>query len=190
MEKDEIEQHKNISVIETQKQVFRSSYNRAVDTVMNAHLKGVHAPLVELGTVDKKYTTAMEVACGNKMTHIVVDNVEAATAAIELLLSYRAGRATFIPLNKIDMAPPCLNLPKENGVIDFAINLIDFDDKYTNAFYYALGETLVVENMECAKCLIGQYRMVTLRGELLEKSGSITGGLHIRIGLNFKQNKK
>ena len=37
------------------------------------------------------------------------------------------------------------------GVIDFAINLIDFDDKYLKAFFFALGETLVVENMQAAK---------------------------------------
>lgn len=152
-------------------------------------MQSVHAPLVELGTVDKKYTTAMEVACGNKMTHIVVDNEEAAAAAIELLLSSKAGRATFIPLNKIAKAPSNLNLPKDNRVIDFAINLVNFDNKYINAFYYAVGETIVVENMECTQKLIGKYRMVTLRGELFEKSGLITGGLHIRLGLSFKQNK-
>ncbi len=194
MDKVEIEKHQEAFKEELDKKAEQSEitynrFSRAIDTIMNAHLQGVHAPLVELGTVDRKYTTAMEVACGNKMTHIVVDNEEAATAAIELLLSTRAGRATFIPLNKIAKVPSSLNLPKDNGVIDFAINLVDFDNKYINAFYYAVGETIVVENMECAKKLIGKYRMVTLRGELFEKSGLITGGLHIRLGLNFKQNK-
>ena len=194
MDKVEIEKHKEAFKEEPDKKAEQSEitynrFSRAIDTIMNAHLQGVHAPLVELGTVDKKYTTAMEVACGNKMTHIVVDNEEAAAAAIELLLSSKAGRATFIPLNKIAKAPSNLNLPKDKGVIDFAINLVDFDNKYINAFYYAVGETIVVENMECAQKLIGKYRMVTLRGELFEKSGLITGGLHIRLGLSFKQNK-
>ena len=62
----------------------------------------------------------------------------------------------------------------EKGVIDFAINLIDFDDEYLNAFYYAVGETLVVEDRTIANKLIGKYRMVTLSGDLFEKSGSIT----------------
>ena len=79
-------------------------------------------------------------------------------------------------------------MPKDKGVIDFAINLVDFDDQYINAFYYAVGDTLVVEDMECAKKLIGKYRMVTLQGELFEKSGSMTGGSQKRTGLSFSQN--
>ena len=122
------------------------------------------------------------------MTHIVVDDEHVASVAIELLKSSGAGRATFIPLNKIVKAPSRLNLPKDKGVIDFAINLVDFDDKYINAFYYAVGETLVVEDMECAKKLIGKYRMVTLQGEIFEKSGSMTGGSQRRTGLSFSQN--
>ena len=179
---------RKISTMEATKQVAQSSFNSAIDTVMNAHLKGVHAPLVKLGTVDKEYSTAMEVAFGGRMTHIVVDDEHVASVAIELLKSSGAGRATFIPLNKIVKAPARLNLPKDKGVIDFAINLVDFDDQYINAFYYAVGETLVVEDMECAKKLIGKYRMVTLQGEIFEKSGSMTGGSQRRTGLSFSQN--
>ena len=179
---------RKISTMEATKQVAQSSFNSAIDTVMNAHLKGVHAPLVKLGTVDKEYSTAMEVAFGGRMTHIVVDDEHVASVAIELLKSSGAGRATFIPLNKIVKAPTRLNLPKDKGVIDFAINLVDFDDQYINAFYYAVGETLVVEDMECAKKLIGKYRMVTLQGEIFEKSGSMTGGSQRRTGLSFSQN--
>ena len=179
---------RKVSIMETKKQVVQSSFNSAIDTVMNAHLQGVHAPLVKLGTVDKEFSTAMEVAFGGRMTHIVVDDEHVASVAIELLKSSGAGRATFIPLNKIVKAPTRLNLPKDKGVIDFAINLVDFDDKYINAFYYAVGETLVVEDMECAKKLIGKYRMVTLQGEIFEKSGSMTGGSQKRTGLSFSQN--
>ena len=179
---------RKISAMETKKQIAQSSFNSAIDTVMNANLKGVHAPLVKLGTVDKEYSTAMEVAFGGRMTHIVVDDEHVASVAIELLKSSGTGRATFIPLNKIVKAPTRLNLPKDRGVIDFAINLVDFDDKYINAFYYAVGETLVVEDMECAKKLIGKYRMVTLQGEIFEKSGSMTGGSQRRTGLSFSQN--
>ena len=93
-----------------------------------------------------------------------------------------------MPLNKIVKCPRSLNLPKEKGVIDFAINLIDFDDEYLNAFYYAVGETLVVEDRSVANKLIGKYRMVTLSGDLFEKSGSITGGAIRKTGLKFSQN--
>lgn len=164
------------------------NFGRAIDTIMNAKLRGVHAPLVQLGTVDKEYATAMEVAFGGRMAHVVVDDEHVASVAIELLKSSNAGRATFIPLNKIKKAPSRLQLPKDRGVIDFAINLVDFDDQYIDAFFYAVGDTIVVEDLESAKKLIGKYRMVTLQGELLEKSGSMTGGAKLRTGLSFSQN--
>ena len=180
---------KKVAIMETKKQMAEdANFGRAVDTIMNAKLRGVHAPLVKLGTVDKEYSVAMEVAFGGRMAHIVVDDEHIAGVAIELLKSSNAGRATFIPLNKIKKAPTRLQLPKDKGVIDFAINLVDFDDEYIDAFYYAVGDTIVVEDLESAKRLIGKYRMVTLQGELLEKSGSMTGGARLRTGLSFSQN--
>lgn len=180
---------RKIAVMETKKQMAEeSNFGRAVDTIMNAKLRGVHAPLVKLGTVDKEFSVAMEVAFGGRMAHIVVDDEHVAGVAIELLKSSNAGRATFIPLNKIKKAPTRLQLPRDKGVIDFAINLVDFDDEYIDAFYYAVGDTIVVEDLESAKKLIGKYRMVTLQGELLEKSGSLTGGTRLRTGLSFSQN--
>ena len=181
--------YRKISTMEAKKQAAEdANFGRAIDTVMNAKLRGVHAPLAQLGTVDKEYSVAMEVAFGGRMAHVVVDDEHVASVAIELLKSSNAGRATFIPLNKIKKAPTRLQLPKDKGVIDFAINLVDFDDEYIDAFFYAVGDTIVVEDIECAKKLIGKYRMVTLSGELLEKSGSMTGGARMRTGLSFSQN--
>ena len=181
--------YRKISAMEAKKQFAEASnFGRAVDTIMNAKLRGVHAPLVQLGTVDKEYSIAMEVAFGGRMAHIVVDDEHVAGVAIEFLKSSNAGRATFIPLNKIKKAPTKLQLPKDKGVIDFAINLVDFDNEYIDAFFYAVGDTVVVEDIECAKKLIGKYRMVTLSGELLEKSGSMTGGARLKTGMSFSQN--
>lgn len=159
-----------------------------VDTVMGAGIRGVHAPLVKLGRVDDEYSTAIEIAVGSRMSNVVVDDEHVAATCIELLKSAGASRVTFVPLNKIVRCPKSLNLPKEKGVIDYAINLIDFDDEYLNAFYYAVGETLVVEDISVANKLIGKYRMVTRAGELFEKSGSITGGALKKSRLKFSQN--
>ncbi len=166
-----------------------ANFGREIDAIMNAKLKGVHAPLAKLGQVDKEYSLAMEVAMGGRMRHIVVDDDEVARVGIEILKSSNAGRATFLPLNKLHRAPTKLKLPGDKGVIDFAINLVDFEDKYIDAFYLALGETLVVEDYHTAQKLIGRYRMVTVSGEVFEKSGSITGGAAKRSGLKFSQNQ-
>lgn len=182
--------YKKIASMEAQKQAAEdANFGRAIDTVMNAKLKGVHAPLVKLGKVDKKYSTALEIAMGGRMAHIVVDDEHVGSVAIELLKSSNAGRATFIPLSKIQKAPAKLALPKDKGVIDYAINLIDFDDQYLNAFFYAVGDTLVVEDLNCAKKLMGKFRVVTLDGEIIEKSGSMTGGAVRKSGLRFSQNE-
>lgn len=165
-----------------------SSGNRAIQTVENAHLEGVHAPLYKLGNVDKEYATALEVAVGGRMSHIVVDDPDTATSVFEIVRSAGAGRVTCIPLNKIAEAPSSLNLPREKGVIDYAIKLIDFDDMYLDAFYYAVGGTIVVENDSVAKKLIRKYRMVTLDGTLYEKTGAMTGGGKISTGLKFSVN--
>ena len=180
---------KKIYQLEAVKQANEdANLGRAVDTVIGANISGVHAPLMKLGQVDEEYSTAMEIAVGGRMAHIVVDDEHVASTCIELLKSSNAGRATFVPLNKIVKCPRSLSLPKDKGVIDFAINLIDFDDEYLNAFYYAVGETLVVEDRSVANKLIGKNRMVTLSGDLFEKSGSITGGAVRKTGLKFAQN--
>lgn len=182
--------YRKVSSMEAQKQAAEdANFGRAIDTVISAKLKGVHAPLVKLGKVDKEYSTALEIAIGGRMTHVVVDDEHVGSVAIELLKSSGAGRATFIPLNKLKQAPSKLPLPKDKGVVDYAINLIDFEDKYLNAFYYAVGDTLVVEDLECAKKLMGRYRVVTLDGEIIEKSGSMTGGSVRKSGLKFSQNE-
>ena len=180
---------KKIYMLEAAKQASEeANLGRGVDTIVNANIKGVHAPLVKLGQVDEEYSTAIEIAVGGRMSNIVVDDEHVAATCIELLKSSGAGRVTFIPLNKIVKCPKSMSLPKEKGVVDFAINLIDFDEEYLNAFYYAVGDTLVVEDRETAHKLIGKYRMVTLAGDLFEKSGSITGGSVRKSGLKFSQN--
>lgn len=168
--------------------VSASGSSIPITTVMNAHLEGVHAPLMQLGTVDEEYSLALDIAFGGRLAHIVVDDTHAAYVAMELLNSSKAGRATFIPLNKVKKAPSKLQLPKNKGVIDFAINLVDFDDIYLDAFFYAVGDTLIVEDVEAAEQLIGKYRMVTLDGKLYEKSSAITGGYVKKSMFGFGQN--
>ncbi|MBQ8886328.1 MAG: chromosome segregation protein SMC [Candidatus Gastranaerophilales bacterium] len=176
--------------LEAQKNAYEEmNLGRAIDSILKAKIRGVHAPLLQLGSVDKEYSTALEVAMGGRMKNIVVDDVDVARTCIDYLKSARAGSATFLPLDKMKPAPTSLKLPKEKGVIDYAINLVDFDDKYLDAFFYALGDTLIVEDYDCAKRLIGKFRLVTLDGSLFEKSGAITGGDRRDTGLKFSQNQ-
>ncbi len=166
-----------IAILEANKNAYKSAgAGSGVETVLNAHIKGVHEPLARLADVEDDYIDAINVSLGARAYSIVVDTQDVAYRAIEVLRSQGRDRASFIPMDIIKKAPNKLSLPKEKGVIDFAINLIDFDDKYLDAFYFALGETVVVENEMTAKKLAGKYRVVTLEGDITEKSGLITGG--------------
>ena len=181
--------YRKFSELEAQKSVMGSGgSNIPITTVMNAHIEGVHAPLMQLGDVEDEYITALDIALGGRLANIVVDDPHCARVAMEVLKSSQGGRATFLPLNKLKKAPTKLQLPKNSGVIDFAINLIDFDDVYLDAFYYAVGDTIIVEDSHVAEPLIGKYRMVTLDGTLYEKSSAMTGGYIKKSSLSFSQN--
>jgi chromosome segregation protein len=152
-------------------------FSRAVERVLKADIQGVHGTLAQLGTVNDPYGTALEIAMGARVQNLVVDDDAVAEQCIRFLQSQNAGRATFLPLNQIRGQLRGLpRLPGELGVIDYAIHLIDYPTDYDAMFRYALGETLVVEDVGTARRLIRKYRMVTLDGNLFEKTGAITGG--------------
>ncbi|HSA06195.1 MAG TPA: chromosome segregation protein SMC [Candidatus Gastranaerophilales bacterium] len=182
--------YRKITQLEATKRASEEAgFGRAIDTIMNSGVKGIHAPLAQLGKVNQEYSTALEIAMGGRMRCIVVDDDEVARVAIEVLKSSQAGRATFLPLNKMNSKPWGMKVPKEPGVIDFAINLIEFDNVYESTFYYALGDTLIVEDLISSRKLAGKYRMVTVDGSLVEKTGAMTGGSVHKSGLKFAQSQ-
>jgi len=158
--------------LEAAQQARGESGGRAIEAV--CAMDGVFGTIAGLGRVPAEYTTALNVAAGVKLHFVVCENDEIASEAIQFLKNEKIGRATFLPLNKLK--PPALPPVKEPGVIDYAVNLLEYDPKYDKAFSVALGATVVVDTLERARKLIGKYRMVTLDGELLERSGAITGG--------------
>jgi len=158
--------------LEAAQQARGESGGRAVEAV--CAMDGVHGTIATLGKSPAEYATALNVAAGQKLQFVVCDNDEIASEAIQYLKNEKLGRVTFLPLNKL--RPPALPPVKEPGVIGYAVNLVEYDPKYDRAFAVALGATIVVDTLERARKLIGKYRMVTLEGELLERSGAMTGG--------------
>jgi chromosome segregation protein len=158
--------------LEAAQQARGESGGRAIEAVKA--MEGVHGTIMELGRAPPEYTTALNVAAGNKLQFVVCDTDQIASDAIRYLKDERLGRVTLLPLNKLK--PPQLPPVKDAGVIDYAVNLLDYDPVYDKAFAVALGATVVVDSLERARKLIGKYRMVTLDGELLERSGAMTGG--------------
>ena len=152
-----------------------SSWPRAVTAVKNGGIDGVHGAVGELGSVDSTYAEACETAAGGRLANVVVDDDGVGSTCIDYLKRRNAGRATFLPITKMDdrRLPSKPSLP---GVVDFARTLVTYDEAYASVFSYVLGSTLVVEDMATARELMGDYRMVTLEGDLIERSGAMTGG--------------
>ncbi len=171
------------------------SYSKAVEMVIGAFMQeelfGIHGTIAQLGKVDRRYATALEIAAGNRMQAIVVDTDADAAEAIEYLKRRKGGRVTFLPLNKMKKSRHLENLSYENGLIGYAIDLLEFDPLFEPAFWYVFQDTLVMENLASARQFMGKARIVTLEGELLEKSGAMVGGfLSSKSGITFEAAEK
>lgn len=163
-------------------------YKYSVRFVMQCVEKGriagrVYGPLSKLMSVAKEYTTAIEMALGNSIQHIVVEDDRAAKACIAALKEANAGRATFYPLTNMD-APKELeesrmaeSLP---GFICRADRLVSCDGKFRRLIEGLLNRTVVFDDIDhasdAARKLNFRLKIVTLDGQLLNAGGSYTGG--------------
>ena len=146
--------------------------------ILSSNLSGVEGLVVQLGQVDTRYRLALETAAGGRLGFIVVESDRVAAQGIELLKRERGGRATFLPLNKIQ-APRIGNMATMRfgrGFIDLAVNLVDCQPRYDDIFAYVFGNTVVFDNLDNARSSLGKHRIVTLEGDILEVSGAMTGG--------------
>ena len=160
-------------------------FNKAVRLIMQAAeknaLRGVHGPVANLMTTDKRYAVAIEIALGAGMQNVVVDREEDAKSAINFLKQRDGGRATFLPLTAIrgDVLREA-GVEREYGYVGVASQLVQFDQRYTEIFNNLLGRTVVVEDMDCGIAIARKYgnrfRIVTLDGQVLNRGGSMTGG--------------
>lgn len=166
----------------------RNASDLSIRQILKAGIGGVFNTVGELGQVDKKYSLALEVAAGPRINAVVVQDDLVASKCIKYLKEKKMGIVAFLPLNKMKGVP---NTPakKGQGIHGSALDLVQFEPKFSNVFSYVFGNTLVVDNVETARNLgIGSSRMVTLDGDLMETSGAMIGGYRKRKeGLGFKE---
>ncbi|KAK4685041.1 structural maintenance of chromosome 4, partial [Tremellales sp. Uapishka_1] len=140
-------------------------------------IKGFHGRLGDLGVIDDKYDVAITTACG-ALNNLVVDTVEQGQACIEHLRKGNVGRASFMVLEKLP--------PRDLGPMETPENvprLFDLikpkDPRFAPAFYKGIFNTLVAEDLAQAQ-RIGygkkRWRVVTLAGQLIDPSGTMSGG--------------
>ncbi|GFR00649.1 structural maintenance of chromosomes protein 4 [Trichonephila clavata] len=144
-------------------------------------LTGVYGRLGDLGGIDAKYDVAISTACG-ALDHIVTDTITTAQECVELLKKDNLGYATFIALDQMKKWEPYvkekISTPES---VPRLFDLITTKDKNVlPAFYFALGNTLVANDLDQATRVglkgSSRHRVVTLKGELIDLSGTMSGG--------------
>ncbi|WP_173229462.1 chromosome segregation protein SMC [Streptococcus sp. 4094] len=163
-----------------------SNFYAGVKTVLQekARLGGIIGAVSEHLTFDVHYQTALEIALGASSQHIIVEDENAATKAIDFLKRNRAGRATFLPLTTIKAR----TISSQNqdaiaaslGFLGMADELVTFDTRLEAIFKNLLATTAIFDTVEHARAAARQVRyqvrMVTLDGTELRTGGSYAGG--------------
>lgn len=143
----------------------------------SGRIEGFHGRLGNLGTIDEKYDVAVSTACG-ALDNFVTETVESGQQCIEYLRKNNLGRGNFICLDKLrDRSLVPIQTPEN------APRLFDLvkpqHDRFKPAFYHAMQDTLVAVDLAQANRIAygaKRWRVVTLAGELIDKSGTMSGG--------------
>jgi structural maintenance of chromosome 4 len=143
----------------------------------SGRIDGFHGRLGNLGTIDQKYDVAISTACG-ALDNFVTDTVEGGQQCIEYLRKTNLGRGNFMCLDKLgskDLSP--IETPED---VPRLFDLIKSkDEKFRPAFYHSLQNTLVAKDLAQANRIAygaKRWRVVTLDGQLIDKSGTMSGG--------------
>ncbi|KAF8514546.1 RecF/RecN/SMC protein [Hysterangium stoloniferum] len=163
-------------------QAANTSQNNVLDSLTrlknSGRITGFHGRLGSLGTIPDKYDTAISTACPS-LNSLVVDQVEQGQACIEYLRKQNIGRANFMVLEKLTS-----NGMEQISTPENAPRLFDLikpkDVRFAPAFFKGVGNTLVANDLEQANRIAfgGQrrWRVVTLAGQLIDTSGTMSGG--------------
>ncbi|WP_261444581.1 chromosome segregation protein SMC [Streptococcus mitis] len=163
-----------------------SNFYAGVKSVLQEkdRLGGIIGAVSEHLTFDVHYQTALEIALGASSQHIIVEDENAATKAIDFLKRNRAGRATFLPLTTIKARTISSQnqdaIAASPGFLGMADELVTFDIRLEAIFKNLLATTAIFDTVEHARAAARQVRyqvrMVTLDGTELRTGGSYAGG--------------
>lgn len=192
--RNEIERIKE--TMEEIKRIRKKKGSKAVKAVLNMDKEGVYGTVRDLMHSGDKYSVAIETAAGGHMNDVIVDSRETAIDCVNYLKRNNIGRVRFLPLDKLKTwshSSKSKIAHKMPGVIDYAINLVDYDSEYEKAFKYVFRDTLVSEDLESVE-KAKNVRVVTLDGDIMSKGGAVTGGSKkkkkSKSGKNFNVRKK
>lgn len=164
--------------------------SQAVETLKRL-FQGVHGRMTDLcRPTQKKYNLAVTVAMGRFMDAVVVEDENTGKECIKYLKEQRLPPQTFIPLQSVRVKPIIERLRTLGGTAKLIFDVIQFDPALEKAVLFAVGNTLVCDDLEEAKVLSWtgeRFKVVTVDGILLSKSGTMTGGTS--GGMEARSNK-
>lgn len=157
-------------------------------------LAGIRGAIGDLFTVEPTYVTAIDIALGASIQHMVTTTSKVASEAVAYLKETKGGRVTFLPMEAVHGRLGSDDGLDEPGVLGRAVDCISFDEAYRDIFTYLLGRTLLIQDMQTGIALQRKYkgrlRMVTLEGESFQPGGSLTGGVSKRRKASVLQRKE
>lgn len=162
------------------------------EKAINTAFSGVCGAVGELISVPKKYETAVEIALGGAVQHIIVKTDNDAKISINFLKNTKKGRATFLPISSIK--PKTLGSEKahilnEKGVLCIADETLSFKEEYKNIMSSLLGRVVIMDNIDNAMIVSKKYnfryKIVTISGEIINTGGALTGGSILKKGVNI-----
>ena len=174
--------HHYLVNLEQENEGYYKSVKSALEYAKEHKMTQVYGTVASLISTEEKYEYAIEIALGGYLQNIVVQNEKQATEIISYLKTNKLGRVTFLPLENLrsvsfDIKSKISQLP---GYIGVAAELVKYDKQYERAIHLALNNTIVVDTIDHAvsisKKMKTAVRFVTLAGELIAPSGSLTGG--------------
>lgn len=147
--------------------------------VVKGRLTGVKGTVRDLLTFSDEYRTAIQAAAGSRLNSIVVDNDETAEKCLEILKRDKAGRLTFLPLNKMAQGRPrgkAIMVRGNPDCIGYFSELVKVPQGMESIIWYIFQDTLLMKDVRSARMNMGGVRLVTMEGDIFETSGAITGG--------------
>ena len=153
--------------------------------------------IADVVTTQREYEVAIETAFGGAMQNVITATREDAQALILYLKNNRAGQVTFLPVDALRPRyenEQIKSARREPGAVGFAIDLVSYDKKYENVIHNLLGNTLICDDIRSATAIARKYprafKIVTLDGDVISTTGSMTGGSRRENSANLLANER
>ena len=178
----------NINIIEK-----NETFNRGIKYILNEKIDGVIGAFVNLIDIPVGYEEAIQTLSGGLFQDIIVKNTDIGKKCIQILKDKKLGRASFLPVADVKVYKILNEYPKKEGVIGFARNIVECDERIKKIVDFVYGNSIVVKNIEIGTQLLKEGfsdRIVTLEGDIITARGRMTGGYSVRGKDELLERKK